>query len=100
MKNPTDSHTITPAQLEAKMIHHLASSGWTAREIAAYLTAQASHGVLRENCPDWMQRAAGFIIDRASPFPIAALESLAGRVQAIAAADTSPKRKPAPLRER
>lgn len=80
MKTTPDTTTEDLRQLLID-IHDRA--GWSPREIAALLHAEKSHGILRDNCPLWMQRSAFFILSKSAALSSGELDLEAARVLSV-----------------
>lgn len=72
----------TPADLETLLIDMHRQAGWTPRELAVLITTHRKHGLLRPNCPAWMQRSAFFVLSKTAPAAIEPLDELADRIAA------------------
>lgn len=75
----------TPTDLRRLLIEMHNRAGWSPREIAVLIRTHEEHGLLRDNCPAWKQRAAFFILSKTAPPDSADLDLFADRIiEAIA----------------
>lgn len=51
------------AKLANRLVLNLRNRNWTLEEIASFLAAQATHGILRENTPKWLDETHQFLAD-------------------------------------
>jgi hypothetical protein len=70
----------TPEDLRNLLIDIHRRAGWTPRELGALIYAHEKHGLLRPDCPGWMQQSAFFVLSKSAPVPGELLDSYADRI--------------------